>query len=80
MEEPTALGPHTAGVHAAEHHLPPPSIWPVLTAIGVSMAITGLAIRPWVWVLGLVICAVTISGWLRELGRDLVEAPREPEA
>lgn len=79
MEEPTAIGPHVEAAHAAEIHVPPPSYWPPILAIGLSAAIAGLAIRQWVWIVGLIICVVAISGWLRELGRDIVEAPDEPE-
>ena len=78
MEEPTALGPHTSVEHS-DIHLPPPSFWPPILAIGISMAIAGIAMRPWVWILGLIICVIALSGWLRELGRDIAEAPAEPE-
>jgi cytochrome c oxidase subunit IV len=79
MEEPMAIGPHVDAGHSAEIHLPPPSYWPPILAIGISAAIAGLAMRPWVWIGGLVICVIALSGWLRELGRDIVEAPTEPE-
>jgi cytochrome c oxidase subunit I len=77
-EEPTAVYPNE---HAEHHeiHLPPPSYWPVVMAIGLSAGLAGIVINPFVWIAGAVIVVVALSGWLRELARDIMEAPSEPE-
>ena len=75
-EEPTTL-PQTE--HQQQIHLVPPSFWPPLLAVGTTLSLVGIVIHPAVWIVGLVIVVVSLAGWFGELGRDLREAPSEPE-
>jgi hypothetical protein len=56
-------------------HLPGPSYLPVLTAAGLTLALTGIVIN---WVLtgiGVVIAVVAIVRWIRETRQDISELP-----
>jgi type IV secretory pathway TrbD component len=58
-------------------HLPGPSYLPVLTALGLTLAVTGVVLS---WVLsgiGLVITVVAVWRWIRETRRDISELPLE---
>jgi cytochrome c oxidase subunit 1 len=73
-DQHAAVGPHTHGEHG-EIHLPPPSYWPVVMAIGITAALAGIVINTFVWIAGVLIILVALSGWMIELGRDLKTAP-----
>ena len=58
-------------------HLPGPSYLPVLTALGLTLAVTGVVLS---WVLsgiGLVITVVAVWRWIRDTRRDISELPLE---
>jgi len=58
-------------------HLPGPSYLPVLTALGLTLAVTGVVLS---WVLtgiGLVITVVVVWRWIRDTRRDISELPLE---
>jgi hypothetical protein len=58
-------------------HLPGPSYLPVVTALGITLAITGVVIN-WVMVgIGVVITVVAITRWIRETREDIAELPLE---
>ena len=75
LEESTIAG---AGEHR-EIHLPPPSYWPPVAAVGFAAALAGIVVHPLVWIAGLLIVAISLAGWFGEIGRDLREAPAEPQ-
>lgn len=78
MSEPTVVAPTE---EPEPHiHLPPPSYWPIIFAIGTAMALGGIVIYPAVWIIGIIVVLVALAGWLRELGEDLRQAPSEPES
>jgi cytochrome c oxidase subunit 1 len=43
--------------------LPPPSIWPFLTAIAVSVGFVGSVFNPWYVITGSILTAITLIGW-----------------
>lgn len=58
-------------------HLPGPSYLPVITAAGLTIALTGIVIN-WVLVgIGVVITVVAIVRWIRETRADISELPLE---
>jgi hypothetical protein len=59
-EEPGAEG----------EHLPGPSFWPVLLAVGVAMSLIGVITKVVVVVIGLIILVVALGGWIRDARRD----------
>ena len=77
MSEPTGTVP--VEDEEPHIHLPPPSFWPIVLAIGTAMALAGIVIHPAVWIVGIVVFLVALAGWLRELGQDLAVAPSKPE-
>lgn len=57
-----------------EVHLPPPSIWPLVIAVGAAVAGWGLLLKPPVVFLGLFIILAGVAGWaggFRSINRDL---------
>ena len=58
-------------------HLPGPSYLPVVTALGLTLALTGIVIN-WVLVgIGVVITLVAVVRWVRETREDIGELPLE---
>jgi hypothetical protein len=56
-------------------HLPGPSYIPVVTAFGLTIAITGIVIS-WVLVgMGVIITAVALFRWIGDTRRDISELP-----
>jgi hypothetical protein len=56
-------------------HLPGPSFLPVITAAGLTLAVTGLVIFWPVSVIGVVIVLITVTRWIRETRADIAELP-----
>ena len=56
-------------------HLPGPSYLPVLTALGLTIGITGIVIWWPVVVIGAAITIVVVWRWIRETREDISELP-----
>jgi hypothetical protein len=63
-----------------EVHMPEPSLLPILNAVGVSLAIVGITISPFITAAGLVLFLVTLVKWVRAARRELAELPAEHHA
>jgi hypothetical protein len=63
-----------------EVHMPEPSLLPILNAVGVSLAIVGITISPFISAAGLVLFLVTLVKWVRAARRELAELPAEHHA
>jgi hypothetical protein len=64
--------------HAESHeaiHLPPPSIWPAVLALGIALLLTGLILNPVVLILGVVISLTATALWVRDARREFEELP-----
>lgn len=62
--------------HAEPHgavHLPIPSWWPVLTAIGVALTLTGLIVNHIMLAIGVVLGLASLGLWVRDARRELHE-------
>jgi len=59
-----------------EIHLPGPTILPLLTAVGITIALVGITtFRPLI-VLGAILTLVCAIRWIRDTRRDISELPR----
>jgi hypothetical protein len=64
--------------HAPPHeviHLPPPSIWPPVLALGIALLLTGLIINLVVVIIGAVVTVAAIALWIRDARREFSELP-----
>jgi hypothetical protein len=58
-------------------HLPAPSYLPAVTAVGITLAVTGIVIHPVIAVIGVLITLVAVVRWIRETREDMSELPLE---
>ena len=58
-------------------HLPEPSYVPVLTALGVSLAVSGIVLSLVLTAIGGLIAAYAIVRWIGETRREMAELPLE---
>jgi len=65
----------TAPPVGEEIHLPGPSLVPIFNAVGMTLALVGLAIGWGVVVVGLVIFVLSLIRWIRDTRRGIDELP-----
>ncbi len=58
-------------------HLPGPSYTPVVTALGLTLAITGIVLSTILIVLGVAITLIALYRWIADTRRDISELPLE---
>jgi hypothetical protein len=63
-----------AEAHGA-FHLPPPSIWPAVLALGIALLLTGLILNLIVVIVGAIIVIAAIALWVRDARREFSELP-----
>jgi len=56
-------------------HLPPPSIWPAVLALGIALILTGLIVNPVMLIAGVVISVPSIAVWVRDARREFEALP-----
>jgi hypothetical protein len=56
-------------------HLPGPSFWPFLLAVGIAMSLIGVITKIEVVVIGLVIVLSSLVGWVREARHEYRSLP-----
>ena len=61
-----------------EIHLPGPSILPLLTAAGVTLALVGITTIWEVSVIGAILTIVCVLRWIGDTRRDIDELPLDP--
>jgi hypothetical protein len=61
-----------------EIHLPGPSILPLLTAAGVTLALVGITTIWEVSVVGAILTIVCVLRWIGDTRRDIDELPLDP--
>lgn len=69
--------------HETSHiHMPQPTAWPFVLALGITLAVTGMVTNVAVSVLGVVLTVAAVAGWFRavlpEEAHELVQAREEP--
>jgi len=72
-EEPHTEAPVNPAGDAA--HLPGPSFWPILLAIGIAMSLIGVITKIEVVVVGLALTLVSLFGWVREARHEYRSLP-----
>ena len=74
---------HDAGEGHATPHLPPPSFVPITVAFSLALVFVGLlgeirnAVGPTMWVLGLVLLAVSCAVWVRAARTEYLDLPED---
>jgi hypothetical protein len=61
-----------------EIHLPGPSILPLLTAVGVTLALVGVTTFFELTVAGVILTVVCVARWIGDTRRDIDELPLDP--
>jgi hypothetical protein len=72
MTEP-AQDSHAKGHEAI--HLPPPSIWPAVLALGIAFLLTGLVLNLVLLIAGVVISVAATALWVRDARREFEALP-----
>jgi type IV secretory pathway TrbD component len=72
---------HTGGPEAPPSgeaiHLPGPTYLPIITAVGITIAVVGV-VQSWIIVaIGVVITLIAVWRWIRETREDIAELPLE---
>jgi hypothetical protein len=75
-DEPPAPGTEVPPV-GEEIHLPEPSLIPVLSGLGVTLAVVGLVLSWAMTAVGLIIVVLTTIRWIRDTRHDIEELPLE---
>ncbi|HXB64019.1 MAG TPA: hypothetical protein VNV42_03975 [Solirubrobacteraceae bacterium] len=60
-----------------EVHLPGPSILPLLTAVGITLALVGITTMIELTVIGVILTVVCIALWIKDTRREIDELPLE---
>ena len=66
------------GSHPETHeaiHLPPPSIWPAVLAVGIAFLLTGLVLNLVLLIVGVVISVTATALWVRAARREFSALP-----
>jgi hypothetical protein len=58
-----------------EIHLPGPSLLPLLTTVGITMALVGVTVNLVLVIAGSLLTLVCIVRWIRDTRRDIDELP-----
>ncbi len=57
------------------HHLPGPSFWPILLAIGFATTLIGVITKLELVIVGLIVLLVSLGGWVREARHEYRSLP-----
>jgi hypothetical protein len=58
-----------------EIHLPGPSLLPLLTAVGITLAVIGITISRYLLVAGVILTIVCVYRWTKDTRREIDELP-----
>jgi len=62
--------------HDEEIHMPPNSYWPLVTAVGVALALVGVITiqsNPIIFIVGILILLAGVGGWVRDARKEYNE-------
>jgi hypothetical protein len=60
-----------------EVHLPDPSLLPLLTAIGITLALVGITTMIELTVIGVILTVWSVARWIKDTRREIDELPLE---
>jgi hypothetical protein len=66
------------GPHGDTHkgiHLPPPSIWPPVLAVGIAVVLLGLVLNLIALIVGAIIAVTATALWIRDARREFEALP-----
>jgi hypothetical protein len=58
-----------------EIHLPGPSLLPLLTAAGITLAVIGITISKYLLIAGVILTVVCVVRWVKDTRREIDELP-----
>ncbi|MFL5731700.1 MAG: hypothetical protein ACJ78Q_00750 [Chloroflexia bacterium] len=61
---------HTGWSWAQPEHIPLPTYWPAGLALGVTLLLWGLITSPLLTIIGLIVFATSLAGWIGELRNE----------
>ena len=64
--------------HAEQHeafHLPPPSIWPPVLAVGIALLLIGIVLNLVIAIIGAVVSVAAIAFWVRDARHEFTALP-----
>ena len=70
------LDPETPPV-GEEVHLPGPSLLPLLTAVGITLALVGITTMIELTVVGVILTVWSVARWIKDTRREIDELPLE---
>jgi len=56
-------------------HLPGPSLVPMFTGIGITLALVGLILSWWIVAFGGVVAVISVVKWIRDVQQDIEQLP-----
>jgi hypothetical protein len=56
-------------------HLPPPSIWPPVLALGIALILTGLVLNLVALIVGAILALTAVAMWIRDARKEFEELP-----
>ncbi|MGA2166372.1 MAG: hypothetical protein ABSH36_18165 [Solirubrobacteraceae bacterium] len=60
-----------------EVHLPGPSLLPLLTAVGITLALVGITTMIELTVIGVILTVWSVARWIKDTRREIDELPLE---
>ncbi len=72
----SSLDPETPPV-GEEVHLPGPSLLPLLTAVGITLALVGVTTMIELTVVGVILTVWSVARWIKDTRREIDELPLE---
>ena len=60
-----------------EIHLPGPSFLPMLTAVGITLALVGVTTFIELTIIGVILTVVCVARWIKDTRREIDELPLE---
>jgi hypothetical protein len=67
--------PHAQGEQHEAFHLPPPSIWPAVLAVGIAGLLIGIVLNLAIAIIGAVISVAAVALWVRDARHEFSELP-----
>lgn len=67
MNEPLHPDAHHGELHSDTIHLPAPTAWPFMLALGITLVLAALVMSPYIAILGAILTVAGIVGWFRAM-------------